>query len=1030
MSQKEVKIGAPSVDPKKHGAAGAANDLSEEDARIKAEVELLVTRAGDIEEGLVTVATNRMAELLKTAKGSAASVPKPLKFLRPHFDALVALAAKSKHAENSKTLNDILSFVSMSRESTIDMEREELREAERKQQAEKDEKHKPRGKAKDEGKSKSTKDEEELLAKAQAAAEAARKQRAIYIPLFECITYKLRGHPDDLAPWGYEYVRHLSGDLVRKVKQMEEEAAAAADDAEENKQEKQKTAAAAASSADGNARKELEDIAYARPYNKSDVLQGMAKRIMSYLVEHQDEPTACDFALELGSLQMVASLVDTNNVDKIVPYLLATAQYLRSEQELIHQICFDLLLRTQRHAPAMRLACTVNKAAWMEKTFTECRDDRVKTQLALMLGHFRASFHLSEEEQAATGKSHKFDEFGPHVDNEKLSEYFRTVSKALDNVAPRSPAEIFKEHVMDKHLVPQVANSHMHNLAMSFVSGLVNAGSGEDTLIGGNAGDSWIFQTKEHRQLSAVANVGLLHLWDHEDGINDVMRFQQHPDAAIRAGCALAIGVLTSGIRVPFDPMLALLSEHVAGENSREVRMAGIVGLALAYAGTAREDVRDLLIPLVVDGSAPVEIQCLAAYACGLIFVGTHNEDIIEAVTMCLMDKTEENLKDPTIRYLVLAMGLLVLRSKDRAEGLIEATRTLPPSIAQYAEVVVLGCAHCATGNVVIVQRLLALVAQKPPVEDAVEDEDAAKKDGGDGAAAAAAAAAEKKEKKKDGEVPLWSHKSAALIGVGLVALGEDIGMQLVKRAVHHVLLSKEVAATSGRRGLPLGLAMLNISNPEMPVIDTLSKLSHDSDAPTAQAAILGMGIASAGTNNARVATLLRNLSGYYHKDLSMLYIVRLAQGLTHMGKGMITLSPFKFDRAALSPVCIAGVLSFIHTAMDCEKTLLGDYHFMAFTLVPAMAPRMLLTVNDKVEKVDAQVRVGERVDTVAVAGKPKTITGFQTQQSPVLLQDGDRAELVPGKYQVVASGTVLEGIVVIEARKETAEDKALSADG
>jgi 26S proteasome regulatory subunit N1 len=329
-----------------------------------------------------------------------------------------------------------------------------------------------------------------------------------------------------------------------------------------------------------------------------------------------------------------------------------------------------------------------------------------------------------------------------------------------------------------------------------------------------------------------------------------------------------------------------------------------------------------------------------------------------------------------------------------------------------------------------MVQRLLAIVAERPKAED-VEDD---KKDGApaapagaEGAAAAAAAAAAKKDKKAD--APQWSHKAAALMGVGLVALGEDIGMQLVKRAVHHVLLSKEEAGSSGRRGLPLGLALLSISDPQMPAIDTLSKLSHDSDVPTAQAAILAMGVASAGTGNARVATLLRNLSGYYHKDMSMLYIVRLAQGLCAMGKGLLTLSPFKFDRAALSPVCIAGVLSFLHTAMDCEKTLLGDYHFLAFSLVPAIAPRVMMTVNDKVEKVEAQVRVGERVDTVAVAGKPKTITGFQTQSSPVVLQEGDRAELVPGKFQLVAQGTSLEGVVVIEPRKESAADAAVAAD-
>jgi len=40
------------------------------------------------------------------------------------------------------------------------------------------------------------------------------------------------------------------------------------------------------------------------------------------------------------------------------------------------------------------------------------------------------------------------------------------------------------------------------------------------------------------------------------------------------------------------------------------------------------------------------------------------------------------------------------------------------------------------------------------------------------------------------------------------------------------------------------------------------------------------------------------------------------------------------------------------------------------------------------------QVRVGQAVDVVAQAGRPRTITGFQTHTTPVLLAYGERAEL------------------------------------
>ena len=48
-------------------------------------------------------------------------------------------------------------------------------------------------------------------------------------------------------------------------------------------------------------------------------------------------------------------------------------------------------------------------------------------------------------------------------------------------------------------------------------------------------------------------------------------------------------------------------------------------------------------------------------------------------------------------------------------------------------------------------------------------------------------------------------------------------------------------------RAVPVGIALLCISNPQLSVLDTLSKLSHDPDMETACNAILAMGLVGAG---------------------------------------------------------------------------------------------------------------------------------------------------------------------------------------
>ena len=51
-------------------------------------------------------------------------------------------------------------------------------------------------------------------------------------------------------------------------------------------------------------------------------------------------------------------------------------------------------------------------------------------------------------------------------------------------------------------------------------------------------------------------------------------------------------------------------------------------------------------------------------------------------------------------------------------------------------------------------------------------------------------------------------------------------------------------------------------------------------------------GLIGAGTNNARLAGMLRGLSSYYYKEPTLLFLVRAAQGLVHMGKGLLSLAP------------------------------------------------------------------------------------------------------------------------------------------
>lgn len=142
------------------------------------------------------------------------------------------------------------------------------------------------------------------------------------------------------------------------------------------------------------------------------------------------------------------------------------------------------------------------------------------------------------------------------------------------------------------------------------------------------------------------------------------------------------------------------------------------------------------------------------------------------------------------------------------------------------------------------------------------------------------------------------SHQGAAVLGIALISMGEDLGSKMAHRSLEHLL---QYCTSAVRSAVPLAIALLNVSSPDIYPMDILSRLSHDSDAAVAKNAVLALGMIGAGTNNARLAGILRNLSSYYYKDATMLFLVRMAQGLVYMGKGLMTINPYHTDRQLLS---------------------------------------------------------------------------------------------------------------------------------
>ncbi|KAJ8975359.1 hypothetical protein NQ317_000288, partial [Molorchus minor] len=471
----------------------------------------------------------------------------------------------------------------------------------------------------------------------------------------------------------------------------------------------------------------------------------------------------------------------------------------------------------------------------------------------------------------------------------------------------------------------------------------------------------------------------------------------------------------------PLPPRITVLGEHMdsARQNLASSFVNGFVNagfgcdklltaegtspesLSESLLGTHREDVIDLLLPIILTSNNP-EIIGLASLAAGMISLGKYDNSVSNTILNRIIElnHTEvDHLKTPYMRLASLGMALCYFGARDAIEAPTEATNVLEEPFKTAIQTVLLMCAYAGTGDVLIIQELLHVVGEKVEIPKKEKKQ-------------------EKKEKARDSFTRIklpkkveWDYsmgQAMATLAVAVVSMGEDIGVEMTHRIFGHV---GRYGDPSVRKVVPLTIALSSVSNPQLSAIDILTKYSHDADDDVACNAIFGLGLIGAGSNNARLAACLRQLAVYHTRNPFQLFMVRIAQGLVHMGKGTLTLDPLHTDRQLVDPVALTGLLATAITLMEPYTLILNRSHYLLYMLVTAMQPRWLLTLDENLEPLPITVRVGQAVDIVG-SGHAKNHSRIHTHTTPVLLATAERAELATDEYDILAP--TLDGICVL----------------
>lgn len=933
---------------KKKQPVVAEEELSEEDQKLKDDLEALVetlNQPDQPEEDYLT-ALSTMKNFIKDSTTSMTAVPKPLKFLRPHYSLMTELyekwSTKGVAVKLLLQLADIISVLATTRS--------------------------------DDGKR-------------------------------ESLKYRLLASDDTISDWGHEYMRHLALEIGESY-----QANLGSDEAH-----------------------------VAR-------LVDLSLHIVPFFLKHNAEADAVDLLLEIENIEKLPQYLDNSTYARVCLYMVSCVPLLAPPDDtaFLHT-AYSIYLTHNQLTQALTLAIKLDNEDLIKQVFDSTEDLLVHKQLGFILSQQYNRFKYP-------GDNEETQEI---ISNVKLPEFYAYLVEELNLLEPKVPEDIYKSHLEDSRYVYGLGSidSAKQNLAASFVNAFLNFGYGTDKLIlqsGESETKSWIYRTKASGMISATASIGSIYQWNIDEGLPALDRYTYSNDDVIKAGSILGTGIISANINDEAEVSLGLLQEYVL-DPKKIFQTSAINGLGIAYAGSANEEVLNLLLPLISDTDISLEASCLASLALGHVFVGTCHGDITSAILQTLLERDFTQLNNKFIRFMALGLGLLYMGKTEMVEDVLDIIDAIEHPINKTLKVLANICAYAGTGNVLQIQSLLQMCSAKPKsdLEEekklAESEEDQKKRDGADTEAASAQGEAsatgdedmedatttttevkeEEKEKSdsEDEDEEEDIYQGFAVLGLACIAMGEDIGQDMVLRHFSHLM---HYGNPLIRRTVPLAMGLVSASYPQMKVFDTLSRYSHDPDLEVSQNAIYAMGLVGAGTNNARLAQLLRQLAQYYSKSPDSLFMVRIAQGILYLGKGTLSLTPFNSERSILNKVSLAALLTVSVSLLDPKSFILSDSttetsHQMLYYLTPAIKPRMLITVDEDLNPIKVNVRVGQAVDVVGQAGKPKTITGWVTQATPVLLSYGERAELENNEEWISLSHT-LEGIVILKKAPESTE--------
>ncbi|EEQ82794.1 hypothetical protein NCER_100429 [Vairimorpha ceranae BRL01] len=690
--------------------------------------------------------------------------------------------------------------------------------------------------------------------------------------------------------------------------------------------------------------KKLIGVIVNNKHNGEDIskAQEVSKSCVDFFFKNNMEFDAIDFLIEIEDIRSIIKYVEKHNYKRIILYLQEMALFYEL-YELINEICLKM-------KDFSRYIVNVIDGGYYEDAIDfvgKCEDKKVKKQLLYILARCNIFYDTKDLEEKAI------------LCNGHIKDTYRNVIKIYELNSETNKSSTFRKLRYEKEL-KGIQQSSFNPITVC--NGFINLGYGQDSIFFPKSGEeiegveySTILNSNIPELITILGSVGCIEFWN-PNKVMEILQDNIFGDISLkRTGSLLALALSSCKLYDENKTILSLLTSNLGSNDPLHV-IPILLGIQSIYCNTAEEDLKELLCPLVYSDN--LEISSFAAFTLGSIFVGTGDDEILSVLLQLYIEK-EDYAGTHSYKLIMLGLALLFYRRPD-LECILE---NMDMTYSRHGIILIKGFQNIKTGDHNVVEEILTNAFS--------------------------------------GETDALL-ESIALLSCCLVGIGDDLALQMISRICTS---SQLLDSPHLKSALPLCYSILFPSSSNQQIVDTLEKNLNSSDASIIITSLYALGVIGAGSVSGRIQKVLDSQYSMTYKDPKAGTVLRIANGLLSLGKGLSSISYSFYDRSCIIPKNFIGLFSTTFLLLDSVSSpLLTGNTYLFYLLNQSFTPKYIYTEKK------VNIRIGLPVNTVGVVGDPRRISSMQTHSTPVIINTTERAEIdEPGLTPFIEDVVILE---------------------